>query len=259
MKIRKILLILTIVVCLVGIPVLGVKAYKIIKGYSNSSESYKSLNKQVTQSLIKSSEESKDFLDTENPGESNNVEDLRSRFLDLKNINDDYCGWISIPNTNVNYPITTGDCNYYLSHDFYGNKNEYGCITTDDSAIEPFVDSITILHGHHMSDGSMFATLKLFKDKSFALSNEIYVELYNEIRVYDVFSVIVEEANKETYKSNLWGGELSEHLDYLKSKSIIDLSENLGENLNRILVLSTCSYESENYRLVICAVEKERR
>ena len=259
MKIKKVLLILTVVVCLVGIPFLGIKAYKIIKGYSESSASYESLNKQVAQSVTEYSKNSEGSKATSNSSKPNTTEDLKSRFLELKNINDDYCGWISIPNTNVNYPITNGDCDYYLSHDFYGNKNEYGCITTDDSVNEPFVDSVTILHGHHMSDGGMFATLKLFRDKSFAVSNRIYVELYNEIRVYDVFSVIVEKANKETYKANLLGEEFSEHLSYLKSKSAIDLSENLDENSNRILVLSTCSYESENYRLVICAVEKERR
>ncbi|MCC8069498.1 MAG: class B sortase [Ruminococcus sp.] len=92
------------------------------------------------------------------------------KVANLKNDNSDTRGWISISNTNISYAFTqTTDNSFYLSHDFYGNESNSGWIfmdcygTFDDNGQQS--DLIT-LYGHNMANGSMFSTLKKYRDDS---------------------------------------------------------------------------------------------
>lgn len=247
--------------------------YTNVRDYEKNNSSYEKLNEKVnnvvttSQLDTTSSNEDSEVVDGEGikSDDSNasnkvmcyspiNVESYRKKFLECQSINSDYCGWITIPNTYVNYPVVKGDVDYYLKHDFYRNPNEYGCIVVDKNCSNPFKESITILHGHHMANGTMFASLKLFKNQSFADANKfIYVDLDSNYQQYKIFSVFVEHVTEDSYKTGLYGKELVDHANWLKSKSIIRLDDFQPSAETSLLILSTCSYESENYRLLVCA------
>lgn len=275
----KIITSLIVILSVSCITVLGKVSYGIIKNYKDNSKTYDSLSKQVSSSVdgakvndVPNKNENKGQKPV-SPGNQNkdpnnesgsdslvqsyapcSPEKYTEKFNKCKSINSDYCGWIIIPNTYINYPITKGNCSYYLKHDFYKRSSNYGCITVDDGVKNPFQEGITILHGHHMANGSMFASLKLFKNSSFAMSNRyVYVELDGYFRSYRIFSVFVEPATQQTYQTGLKDRDLIEHIKWLKGKSMFDFGQYEPDGNSQILILSTCSYESNNYRLLVCA------
>ena len=66
--------------------------------------------------------------------------------------NSDFVGWLSVPGTNIDYPVmqTPADPTYYLKHDFEKNYTDYGCpfMQTDCDALAPS-DNL-IIYGHNM-------------------------------------------------------------------------------------------------------------
>ena len=174
----------------------------------------------------------------------------------LYSINQDIKGWITVPNTSVNYPIVqTSDNSYYLHHNFNKEANDGGAIFIACENKNPFEDQNTVIHGHHMKDGSMFATLNKFKDIDFFKANKyIYISTKDTVRKYEIFSMYVERASVNPYEISFSSDE--EYLSYLKAlsgKSIYgtDIGEFSADD--KILTLSTCTYEVNDGRLLIHA------
>lgn len=83
--------------------------------------------------------------------------------------NGDLVGWISIADTNINYPVmqSVNEPNFYLKHGFDKEYSEYGCpYVQEDCDVQKPSDNLAI-YGHHMKNGSMFAHLDKFKSESF--------------------------------------------------------------------------------------------
>ena len=72
----------------------------------------------------------------------------------------DIIGYVYSPGTPISYPIAyDGDNDYYLHHDLYGNYSAYGTIFLDARANRDFTSQSNMLYGHHMADGTMFASI----------------------------------------------------------------------------------------------------
>jgi SrtB family sortase len=87
----------------------------------------------------------------------------------LRQINPDLIGWIRFKEPAViNYPVVQGkDNKVYLKKSFGKNFVKAGTIFMNYANDPKFGDSSTIIYGHNMNDGSMFASLKKYKDKAF--------------------------------------------------------------------------------------------
>lgn len=87
----------------------------------------------------------------------------------LRAINPDLIGWIRFKEpAAINYPIVQGkDNNVYLNKSFGENFIKAGTIFMNYANKPDFSDRNTIIYGHNMNDGSMFASLKKYQDKSF--------------------------------------------------------------------------------------------
>lgn len=80
----------------------------------------------------------------------------------------DIIGWLNLPDTAVNYPVTqTDDNEYYLHHLYDGTYNKMGCLFADYENQADFSDRNTIIYGHNMRDGSIFATLNEYDEQSY--------------------------------------------------------------------------------------------
>lgn len=90
-------------------------------------------------------------------------------FSALQAINPDICAWITVPGTEIDYPVAYAPKleGYYLSHDIEGNNSRHGAIFMDDYNMRDFSDPVTFIYGHNMKDGSMFAGLHSFEDAMF--------------------------------------------------------------------------------------------
>ncbi|MPQ44311.1 class B sortase [Clostridium tarantellae] len=119
----------------------------------------------------------------------------------LKEINSNFKFWISIENTNINYPVVQTDNNkYYLNHDFYNEVCKLGCVFIDyNNNVD--TDKNIVIYGHNMLDGSMFSALEKFKDKNFfEKNNKIYIEKEGDKYEYEVFAVNVLPAENNDIK-----------------------------------------------------------
>ena len=177
-------------------------------------------------------------------------------YNNLMSINGDFKAWITVPNTSVNYPVVQAtDNSYYLHHNFYKEDNDGGAIFIACENENPFEDQNTVIHGHHMRDGSMFASLNKFKESEFFNNNKyIYISTKDEVYEYEIFSMYVEKASVNPYEISFASDE--DYLNYLqtlKNKSIYSTDINEFTPDDKIITLSTCTYEVTDGRLLIHA------
>lgn len=175
--------------------------------------------------------------------------------LDLSDINKDYRGWINIDGTNIDYPVLQAkDNNYYLKKDINKNYLPSGSIFLD-YRNNRFEDSNTVIYGHYMRNNTMFGELKKFKDKKFFdKNNKIYIETPDGKKLeYKIFSVYTTDANYNYIQTSFNSkSDYKQFLNKIKNKSLYNTNVEVSEN-DKILTLSTCSYEFENARTVIHA------
>lgn len=166
---------------------------------------------------------------------------------------EDYRGWIKIDNTNINYPIVQGkDNSFYLDKDINKNYLSSGSIFMN-YLNHGFNDENTVLFGHHMRNKTMFAQLKKYKEKEFFYgNNDIEIEVENgKVLKYKVFSAYVTDAKNNYIETDFDDKEqYKEFLKYIKNKSQYKSDIDVNEN-DKIITLSTCSYEFNDARMVV--------
>lgn len=186
-------------------------------------------------------------IDNLNPFKNN---DLSIAYTKLKELNEDYVGWLYIPGTKVNYPIVKCTDNlFYLNHNFLKEESKAGSIFSDYS-INEFEDKNTIIYGHYMKDGSMFADLhKIYSELDNTL--KIYIATENNIAEYELFSAFKDSADINNYQI-FWSTTENylAFIDNIISKSVVNFNLVINES-DKILTLSTCDFNSENGRLLI--------
>jgi len=146
-------------------------------------------------------------------------------------INSDFVGWILITGTSVSYPVVQGQNNeIYLATTFSGDRNPAGAIFMDYRTTQAFDASITILHGHNMGDGSMFAPLLGYLDLTFRNDHPeiMIITACGEILIYEVFNARRARAWDRIYA-----------LDF-NDIEMVATFENAPLGTERILLLSTC-------------------
>ena len=177
------------------------------------------------------------------------MEELMEQAQEMQETYPDAIGWIYVPDTSINYPIMQGEDNdFYLTHGTDGRSLKCGCIELDFRCENRFQNNFNILYGHNMKNGSMFANVCRFKEKSYYDSHP-YGWVYTADSVYrlDFFSVAVTDWYDEIYNGYR---EVSEWIPRLKEISRIYENMELTEQ-DRLVLLSTCSYEFDNARTVL--------
>lgn len=178
-------------------------------------------------------------------------------FSELLNKNSQTVGWISVPNTNINYPVVQNtDNDYYLNHSFNKSSNSAGWIFADYTC-DCINSKNVILYGHNRKDKSMFGSLKNVLDDDWrANSSNLYINFsnLNESHVYKIFSVFVcNDTNVDSYlKINFkTDTELKNYVQKLKNISSYKFDTDV-ENPQKIITLYTC-HGLNNQRLIVCA------
>ena len=174
---------------------------------------------------------------------------------DLKIINDNIVGWVTIDDTNIDYPILYADDNSkYLDLDYRDEFSTAGSIFLD-YRNENFTDDYSIIYGHHMSNELMFSDITKFNDLDY-FNSHITGKLYSENGVYDLFIysyAVVNAFNDTLYDLNIYKNNNND----LILNSIRDIStfkRDYNYNNEKILLLSTCNAEMKNDREVLLAI-----
>lgn len=215
------------------------------------------------------SEESSEELPEESEEPSDVLEDLGVPipekvvdFEDLqKNENKDIYAWIYIPDTKIDYPVLRHptDNTYYLNHKLNGKSGYPGCIYTEDYNEKDFSDPVTVVYGHNMKNGSMFAGLHKYSDSEY-MAEHPYVYIYTPdgMLVYRIFA-----AHEHSNEHLLYGKDFTNdvlmqgYIDEIKNARSMVSVEDEGIEVDvdsHILTLSTCISNKPNNRFLVQGV-----
>lgn len=160
----------------------------------------------------------------------------------------DVVGYIYGANTKIQYPIayTSSSNDYYLNRDLNGNLNANGSIFIEHLNDPYFGDQNTIIYGHHMKSGLMFAGLCKYKDASYYTAHP-YFYIYTPTQDYklNLFAGFVCAHDDEVFATSL----SQEQLSRMAAKSTFQ--SNISTPTGKVVTLCTCSYEFDNARYVI--------
>ena len=204
----------------------------------------------------------------ENDGESEDdrqkkkdwwLTDVTVQLDKLREKNEDIIGWIRFDNQKelgINYPIFySGDNEKYVRKDINGDYHIAGSIFLEGLNQADFSDYYNILYGHNMNDGSMFGSLKKYKDEGFWEDNQ-YFTVYTEATVYRYRIFAYENAvnGGEVYKVGYQPGEeYQTFIDHMLANSDIETGIK-PQTSNKILTLSTCTGDGYSKRFAVHAV-----
>ncbi len=165
------------------------------------------------------------------PAETTKYEYKPKNLTVLFEKNNECVAWLTVPESVINYPVmhTVDNPEKYLNKNFEGEKSNSGV---------PFIDyrcnlqnGNIIIYGHNMKNGTMFGSLKKYKDKQYKKEHQIiYLQTADRLRK---FSVI--EAKSTTVNDQIYN----------------DLSATAEPKL----ILSTCYGNSEVERFIVIAKE----
>ena len=190
----------------------------------------------------------------------------------LKEINDEIVGWITIPDTVIDYPVLyhEGDDRYnqyYIKRTYKKESSEYGSIFVDYRSTDGTNSRNVIMHGHDMNDGSMFAGMLKYSPKGDLKGDlEYYQEhpviIFNtpegdaKYKIISMFKTSTRYEHGEFF--NYMQGEFNSDAEFMnfvyntRVRSFFDIPVTCNED-DKIITLSTCCYEFYQWRCVIVA------
>lgn len=188
---------------------------------------------------------------------------MQLKYAKLYATNQDFVGYLEIDGLDLSLPVVQGDDDSeYLEKNFYGKKTKYGCpFVTHYNNMLTF-DMNTIIFGHHMNNGSVFGVLDEYKSiEGFKTSpvisfNTLYADYNWKVIAAFITNADPKDDNGYVFKyyfTNLSTRErFSAYLSELSQRSLYDTGVDVLPT-DKLLTLSTCSYEFDNARFVVVA------
>lgn len=176
--------------------------------------------------------------------------DIASKFKSIKDINNDTIAWLSVENTNIDYPVMFRDNQTYLYHNYNHEYNFSGSIFMDESCSSD-LNGIILLHGHDMLDGTMFGSLpKLINGN---IPKDSKIEFYDGTQIvqYQIFSMFYYSIDDMLINTRFLDKEsYKQYLSKLASLGGTTIDSNYEGN---VIVMSTCTDAEGPGRIAICA------
>lgn len=168
--------------------------------------------------------------------------------------NADCVGWLTIPDTGIDYPVmhTPDDPEHYLRRDFYGNSASGGTPFLDGRNLAEAENQNLILYGHNMMDGSMFKPLMNYLEPNFRETHkDIFLEIDGRQYRYALLDVLETNTQCSLYQYT----DLSDPATESDFRAAI-LKETDLEGVHQApgyLTLSTCNNGGGNSRVLVIA------
>ncbi len=179
---------------------------------------------------------------------------LQAQYPDAK-------AWLRVPGTVIDYavmqPATAMKEDYYLHHAEDGSYRFAGSIYMEKINSSAFTDPNTMLYGHNMKNGSMFAALHKFKKADFFEENQyIYVYRPGQILTYRIFSAFINDSRHVMYAYDFTSE--AGYAAFLEKAMHPARGGQVREDVavttkDRLITLSTCT-NRDSERLLVSAV-----
>ncbi len=197
--------------------------------------------------------------------ENVSLADLSVDWDALRAVNPDIVAWIYIPDSPVNYPVVQGQDNQeYLHKAFDGSTGwlaSAGTIFLDSNNASDFSDRNSALYGHHMNDGSMFASLSDWQNNDeFNSHRDIYLltpqgnyrlKTFAMVKTTGTDALVqITFSSEESYRSYIQ--------DKLDRSVVTQEGDVLGaSDITQSMLFSTCEYSQADGRAVLFAAVVE--
>lgn len=183
-------------------------------------------------------------------------EKVRSKILDLKRQNPDVWGWITVENTNIDYPIMfSGDNDYYLIHSPDKKTNSQGSIYADGRTKPKLQDNkALVIYGHNMyTTNTMFSALIDYTREDVFNNRRVVITTLDGIYTFEVFSIYNSSPKYNYIRTQFFNA--NDFLNFMRtceSKSLFHKDIEFYED-DMLLTLSTCTSQSDGRRWAIHA------
>lgn len=184
-------------------------------------------------------------------------------FEELKKMNSDTIGWISVPNTNINYPfVQTSNNEFYLNHAFDKSLNGAGWIFLDYRNHLKEEQRNTILYAHGGSNTALFGSLKKILTKEWQSnlsSSVIKLSTETENTLWQIFSAYQIPTTSDYLQIHFPNDDsFGQFVTHLKNRSSLDFHTSVVSQ-DKILTLSTCSNNDEKIVVHAKLIKREAR
>lgn len=244
--------------------------FGIYSEYHKSSSAYAQLDEYIAAPTQTAPPPDTDPLPSDSPSESGesaettpgiacDIDFPEVDFDALRRINPNVVGWIFGEDTPISYPIAQADDNaYYLEHLFNGEPNGSGAIFLDFANSPDFSDQNSILYGHNMRNGTMFAALMKYKEPGYYEAHSRFLLLTPEKNyTIELFAGFPLSGWGKAWTVSFPGDK--EYTAWLEEcmRSSLFHSDIIPTSQDRIVTLSTCTYEFDDARFVLIGILKE--
>lgn len=161
----------------------------------------------------------------------------------LQDVNEDVFGWIHITGSDISFPLLRSyDNEDYLYHAWDGSYSASGSIFLECKNNRNLLDFNTIIYGHHMRNGTVFAPIMNYDDEAYRDEHPyIYILTENGLRRYEVFSAYEADITSDTYRL-YYPDEQAKltALEHFTQSSVLEKGITPTKD-DYILTLSTCT------------------
>ncbi|MCL2013353.1 MAG: class B sortase [Oscillospiraceae bacterium] len=253
MKIRKMFAILILLTAIGVMGYAGTRLYKADQVYRKGNAVYEDLTDRIREKAEHPQETAAALPEKQKP--KTYIPAFNTDFKALKKVNEDSAAWLYSPGTMINYPVMkANDYNYYLKHLPDGTWNANGSLFIDYNNAPDFSEPLTVIYGHHMKSEAMFGSLKGYKAQSYYKKHP-FMYLYTQKRNYriDLMYGAVIAAGQWSRQGFMYSGNVESLVAYAAENTTFksDVSYKIGD---RLVALSTCSYEYNEARYVVIGV-----
>lgn len=173
-------------------------------------------------------------------------------FDSLHEISEDAVAWLFSPGTKLNYVIAQAEDNdYYLHRLLDGTTASGGTLFADCRNSADFTDWNTLVYGHNMKNGTMFAELMNYRNPAYYEEHPVMC-LYLPGKRYELELIAgyTTSVNDMIFSVPLTKEERDEILDHASRVSSFISGITAGAK-DKLVTLSTCSYAYDDARYVV--------
>jgi len=184
-----------------------------------------------------------------------NAQDEPMDFDGMRGVNPDIIAWITIEALGIDYPIVQGRDNvYYLTHTAQRKQNRIGALFLDFRSCGNFSDFSSVIYGHYLKSGRMFQPLRRMRDhETFDRVTEGTLYMPGKTYRLEFFASVLASSTSELYNYIFPSRESRQaHLTSIRRQAVC--YRDIGVTADdRLLLLSTCSYEYSGARTLVAA------
>lgn len=249
---KKLKVLLTLL-CIVFALIFAVSGYKIVSvlgEYKAAKDTYNKVSEQyVSMDAPKEKPEKKE----ETEEEVLEVSPISVDFAAMTAENSDVRGWLYSPDTVINYPLAQCEDNFfYLDHLINREWNPSGTLFLDCLNEKDFSSRNTLIYGHNMNDGSMFHSVRKYDKQEYYDAHPVmYLNTPGQNYKVEIFSGYITDCESDAYTISTPDDEsFKVFLDKIKGQSAFKNDVELSGQ-DKIITLSTCTYEYDDARFVL--------